>query len=149
MDATLGTGFADAVHDSQRVFRTLLTAMSRPGTVWKLPTQLEAPDSLAGAPAAILLTLADFGTPLWLCPEARTPEAEAYLRFHCGVPLTTRPEQAAFAYFSQATDLTCLRDFSRGSPEYPNVSTTLLLHVEELRSDRGWKISGPGVRDAV
>ncbi|MFO7595397.1 MAG: phosphonate C-P lyase system protein PhnH, partial [Desulfocurvibacter africanus] len=28
-------------------------------------------------------------------------------------------------------------------------STTLLLHVEELRSDRGWKISGPGVRDMV
>lgn len=149
MHANAGSGFLDAVHDSQRAFRALLTAMSRPGTVLELPVLPDAPGGLAGAPAAVLLTLADFDTPLWLCPQARTPEAEAFLRFHCGVPLTGSPQRAALAYFASAASLPGLGEFSRGTPESPHVSTTLLLRVEGLASGRGWTITGPGVRDAL
>src|ERR1700758_946249 len=71
--ATLTPGFADPVHDTQAVFRTLLDALSRPGTVGIVSDVLPALDAagphrptVERAAFAALLTLCDFSTPVWL-----------------------------------------------------------------------------------
>ena len=49
--------------------------------------------------AALLLSLCDVDTPLWLSPEAHG--AAAYLRFHCGAPITFEPAAAGFALVTE------------------------------------------------
>src|SRR5581483_9942590 len=88
-------GFADAPRDAQRVFRLVLDAMARPGRVVEIGLA-QAPEGLSPAAAALLLTLADSDTPVWL--DAASAGAASWLRFHCGCPLTAEPAAARFAY---------------------------------------------------
>ncbi|MBN3858529.1 hypothetical protein G3N59_34585 [Paraburkholderia sp. Ac-20340] len=91
----LAPGFADPVHDTQAVFRTLLNALARPGTIESIDTLLPAADAATDADGtpraglaafAALLSLADYATPIWLAqPDAALAAA---LRFHADAPLT-------------------------------------------------------------
>jgi alpha-D-ribose 1-methylphosphonate 5-triphosphate synthase subunit PhnH len=57
-------GFADPVLDSQSVFRTVMMALARPGTIAELATgQLLPPAPLTPELAAVALTLCDHETP--------------------------------------------------------------------------------------
>ena len=90
--ATLASGFSDPVHDSQRVFRVLLDALSHPGKIVSVASAVpgfDASTAFAGASVplaayAALLTLADYVTPVWQ-PELRV--LGDALRFHTGAPL--------------------------------------------------------------
>ena len=147
MHQRLGPGFSDPVHHSQRTFRAVLEAMSRPGRVLALPALPPAPAPLPPAVAALLLTLADMDTPLWLDPLVDGPTVRAWLRFHCGCPLATRPEHATFGVLSTVgvRELPPLHAFSRGSPEYPDRSATLIIEVDALIQGQGLRLTGPGV----
>src|SRR3546814_8636166 len=59
-------GLADPVHDSQRLFRGLLTALAHPGRAVTLSGAPEGPLPLDPATTAAALTLLDGETPLWL-----------------------------------------------------------------------------------
>lgn len=142
---TPAPGFADPVHGAQGVFRALLEAMARPGTIRLLPAAPGAVPGLNPAAAAALLTLADLDTPLWLDPAADTPQARAWLRFSCNAPLTDDPARAAFAVVGDGLRLPDLTAFNPGSPEYPDRSATLVLAVAGLAPDRGWTLRGPGI----
>ena len=106
--STLTPGFTDTVHDSQRVFRSLLEALSRPGTIQSLDagmpgyavSQVSSEEGVPLAAFAALLALADFSTPVHLPPECRAL-ADA-VRFHTGAPLTHDHAQAVFAYLHDA-----------------------------------------------
>ena len=76
--STLAPGFADPVHDTQAVFRTLLDALSRPGTVGVVENVLPAAQATGThrsradlAALAALLTLCDYSTPVWLAQPRR------------------------------------------------------------------------------
>lgn len=145
---TPALGFADPVHGAQGVFRALLEAMARPGTIRPLPAAPGAVPGLNPAAAAALLTLADLDTPLWLDPAADTPQARAWLRFSCNAPLTDDPARAAFAVVGDGLRLPDLTAFNPGSPEYPDRSATLVLAVAGLDPGRGWTLRGPGIPGA-
>lgn len=136
--------FSDPVFDSQRVFRQILDAMAQPGH----------PQQLSGAPQvgvlnpatiAIALTLLDFETTLWLEPALTDEQARDYLRFHCNCPITAKPQQADFAIISKPADMPTLQEFKLGNDEYPDRSSTLIIQVDSISSDRGIQLSGPGI----
>ncbi|QCP54035.1 phosphonate C-P lyase system protein PhnH [Trinickia violacea] len=145
--SSLTPGFADPVHDTQAVFRTLLDALARPGTIGSVAAAL--PESAANQPDAgraafaTLLALADDTTPIWLA----TPDATlgATLRFHTGATLTDTPSRAAFAYVHDAQALPPLGAFSLGEPETPEQAATLLIRVDALTGGTPITLSGPGI----
>jgi alpha-D-ribose 1-methylphosphonate 5-triphosphate synthase subunit PhnH len=140
MSAPLTPGFAEPVLEAQRCFRAVLEAMARPGRVQVVPALPEAPAPLAPAAAAVLLTLADADTPIWLdAGEA----AAAWLRFHAGCPITAHPAEAAFLLAGAKPP--ALRDLALGTEEEPHRSATLVLQVAELAEDAGWRLTGPGI----
>ena len=133
-------GFADPVLDAQRCFRAVLEAMSRPGRVQRVPALPEVPPGLAPAAAAVLLTLVDADTPLCL---AAGEAAAAWVRFHAGARLVPVAE-AAFVLDPAAS----LASLPAGSEEEPERGATLLLAVAGLAEGSGWRLTGPGIRDA-
>jgi alpha-D-ribose 1-methylphosphonate 5-triphosphate synthase subunit PhnH len=142
----LTPGFADPVHDTQAVFRTLLDALSRPGTVGVIENVLpEVRATRADLAAfAALLALCDYATPVWLAqPDTALGSS---LRFHTGAPLVDEPAQAAFAYLHDAGTLPPLQSFALGAAESPEQSVTLLIGVEALTGGAPIVLSGPGIQ---
>ncbi|WP_431269445.1 phosphonate C-P lyase system protein PhnH [Dankookia sp. P2] len=143
MTATLSAGFADPVLDAQACFRAVLDAMSRPGRVHRLPGLPELPAPLGRAAAAVLLTLADADTPVWLDAGVA---AGAWLRFHAGAPIVATPAEAAFLLASGPPP--ALRDLAQGTEEEPHRSATLIIQVAGLEEGAGWRLTGPGIERA-
>ncbi|MDO9707837.1 phosphonate C-P lyase system protein PhnH [Paracraurococcus lichenis] len=133
-------GFADPVLDAQRCFRAVLEAMARPGRVQRVAGLPEAPAPLGTAAAAVLLTLADADTPVWLDAGS---EAEAWLRFHAGCPVVASAAESAFALACGTPP--ALRDLAQGTEEEPHRSATLILQVAALEEGEGWRLTGPGI----
>ena len=69
-------GYGDPVDASQRVFRGLLDALSRPGTIVRLTPPPDFPTPLVPAAAAIGLSLLDCG---------RSEEHTSELQSHSGI----------------------------------------------------------------
>lgn len=141
--------FGDAVRDSQSVFRLAMDAMAAPGKIQSLSDRFAAPEPLHAPAAALLLTLCDFETRLWLDPPlARAVAVVEFLRFHTGARIVASPADADFAVVADAPGMPELAAFPQGAPDYPDRSATLVVQVETL-SAAGWKLEGPGIRDAV
>jgi alpha-D-ribose 1-methylphosphonate 5-triphosphate synthase subunit PhnH len=137
--------FRDAVCESQVVFRLAMRALASPGQIARLDTPLAPPAPLFAPAAALLLTLCDFETPVWLDPVlADSGEVAASLRFHTGARLVTSPADAAFAVIADPARMPALSAFAQGTPDYPDRSTTLILQVETLGA-AGWTLEGPGI----
>ncbi len=132
-------GFADPVLDSQAVFRAVLDALSRPGTVHSVRAPAEPPFPLQRATAAVLLTLADAETPLWLCPAAAA--AHDWITFHCGVPRAAM----AGAALGLALAPMALDGFHAGVDDQPELGATVILQIEALGQGRALALSGPGL----
>ncbi|MEO8715073.1 MAG: phosphonate C-P lyase system protein PhnH [Acetobacteraceae bacterium] len=135
-------GFADPVAESQHCFRAVLDAMARPGTIHEVGF-LDPPPPLCPAAAAVLLTLADHETPLWLDPTAET--VRDWIAFHAGAGFVGR-ETAAFVLARELPPLDSLR---QGSDEAPEDSTTVILQVSRLGAGARFRLSGPGLRVSI
>ncbi len=137
-------GFADPVHDSQRMFRHVLEAFTHPGRIVTVATTPSSPPALCAAAAALLLTLADSDTPLWLAPAFGQAGVRDFVRFHTGAPLVEDRAGAVFALLRH--DQPGLFDeFAIGTDVYPDRSATLVIEVPALGAGpaRTWR--GPGI----
>jgi len=150
--AAAGGGFADPVMDGQSVFRTAMMALAEPGIIRPIEATalaaLQPPAPLLPASAAFLLALADFETPVWLDAMLDTPEVTDYLRFHAGCPLVAERSAATFAVIADAAALTGFESFALGSLDYPDRSTTVVVQVDNLCAEPGWRLAGPGIQDS-
>ena len=141
----------DPVFGAQATFRGVLDAMSRPGTICRLP----AADPTAPLPAtrfalAVLQTLLDHEVGFAVVApqnDAIAESAAAYLRETTGsrvVPIAAADYVLALGPLP--ADLpTALK---RGTPAYPDESATLLCLVPSFdtdASDSSVTLSGPGV----
>jgi alpha-D-ribose 1-methylphosphonate 5-triphosphate synthase subunit PhnH len=147
--AALTGGFPDAVFDSQSIFKMLMDCMSRPGSRQTVGPDVAPPAPLNIATGAILLTLCDTDTPVWLSAPLAKSVAASWLAFHAGAPATPEKAEARFALIEQGSGLSSLALFSQGTQEYPDRSTTVLLEVGSLDDGRDMVLSGPGIRDSA
>ncbi len=131
-------GFPDPVQDSQACFRAVLDAMARPGQVHTV-TALDPPPMLDAATAAVLLTLADADTPIWLDQAAMA--ARDWITFHCGAPIAA----ATAATLALALEPVRLDAFPAGTDDAPELSATIILQVAALGRGAAFELSGPGL----
>ena len=146
----LPTGFADKVLSAQSVFRSLMDAMSRPGTIHRIVAESGAPTGMMPGTAAVALTLFDQDAPIWL--DGRMAEADGvlqWLRFHTGAPIVADSSVCDFALIGDGESLPPLSRFSFGSEEYPDRSTTLIVQVTSLTQGPAFELRGPGIDGAA
>ncbi|MDR3513583.1 MAG: phosphonate C-P lyase system protein PhnH [Caulobacteraceae bacterium] len=144
--ADVAAAFIDPTRESQAVFRKVMDAVARPGTIQDLAFAPDAPQGLDRAAGAVALTLFDFETPVWLDPALRGGTAEGWMRFHCGCPLTDDPVKAAFALITDALAAPELAAFNQGDAKYPDRSTTLVVQLPALDGGPRVTLTGPGIR---
>lgn len=142
-------GFSRPVFESQSTFRAVLQAMANPGRTVPVPVTAQGPQGWSGSMAALVLTLCDMDTSIWLDPTAASPEALRFVRFHCGSPQASAPHEAAFAVVLEPKDMPALRAFTPGTAEFPERSSTVLLWSANLgqagSGARASNIQGPGI----
>jgi alpha-D-ribose 1-methylphosphonate 5-triphosphate synthase subunit PhnH len=143
MSATITLpGFSEPVGDAQATFRAVLDAMARPGKLHRAGESLTPPAPLDRATAAVLLTLVDNETPLWL--DAGAMATQDWLAFHCGAVITDKTGEAEFGLALAIPDFAL---FSAGTHETPESSATLVLQIEALGSGKSYRLMGPGLRE--
>lgn len=135
---------AALVSENQATFRALMDCMARPGEIKTLGC-VDAPPPLMAGTAAIVRSLADYETPVWLDASLAEPAVAAWIRFQTGAPVVTDPRQAAFAFVGSGAVLPDFATFSSGSEDYPDRSTTLVVQVERF-SGATLSLTGPGIR---
>jgi alpha-D-ribose 1-methylphosphonate 5-triphosphate synthase subunit PhnH len=148
--AELPAGFADKVLSAQAVFRTVMDAMARPGSVQRVAAASGTPAAMMRGTAAIALTLFDHDTPVWLDPLlSGTSDVAKWLRFHTGAPVISDSSIASFAVVGDARALPALDRFAFGTSEYPDRSTTVILQVESLTQGSAFELRGAGIDGAA
>lgn len=139
-------GFSDLALQSQAAFRALLDAMAHPGRVLAAPEPVDAPAPLSATAAMVALTLCDNETSLWIdAPLADSREVRQFLAFHTGAPITTDRAKARFALVSDPAALDHFDGFPFGLDTYPDRSTTVIFQVDDLRTESGVTLTGPGI----
>jgi alpha-D-ribose 1-methylphosphonate 5-triphosphate synthase subunit PhnH len=141
MSTGLDAGFVDPVRDAQSCFRAVLDAMAHPGRIARV-TGVTPPSPLGDAAGAVLLTLVDHETPLWLDPDAE--RARQWIEFHCGAPIVADPTACGFAL---AMTLPELDRLPTGTHESPETSATVICQVEAFDTGATFRLKGPGLRE--
>jgi len=145
LHVTANTPEFDPAYASQAAFRALMDCMARPGEIRQLKG-VEAPAPFAPAAAALIKSLADYETPLWLDPVfTAAPKVADWIRFHTGAPVVRDPGQAAFALIADARSMPPLAQFAQGTPEYPDRSTTLIAQIDGF-AGMTLILRGPGIK---
>lgn len=140
-----GIGFADPVFGAQAAFRAMLTALSEPGTIQDLGGRSHVPAGIEPATATLLLTLADYETPVFLPLALQEGDAAAWLRFHCGAPLADAA-QATFAVLECRAGIALrLSELPVGNELFPDQSATAILQVAALEGGTPLDLDGPGI----
>ncbi len=143
--AAIVGGLVDPAQDGARIFRTALDAMARPGERRRVE-DVQAPEGLDPAAAALLLALADAETPVWLPERFRAGPVEAWLRFHTNAP-AAGVDAAEFA-LGNWSELSPLAAWPMGTPDYPDRSATLIVLLPALEGGAELRLSGPGIAGA-
>lgn len=132
--------------ESQSAFRAIMDATASPGTI-KTLDGVDAPAPLMPATAALVASLADFETPLWLDTTFnRDPAIVEWIRFKTGAPFTASPGEAVFALVADARALPDFTVFAQGTEEYPDRSTTVIAQIERF-SGYAFTLDGPGLKE--
>ncbi|WP_224825186.1 phosphonate C-P lyase system protein PhnH [Cognatishimia sp. MH4019] len=139
----LSGGFTDPAVQSAHAFRSVMEAMARPGTLHAVSGAVP-PAPLSAAAGAILLTLCDTDTPVFLAGAADCDAVRSWLAFHTGAPLAG-PSHCMFA-LGTWDGLAPLSAYPIGTAEYPDRSATLIVELPEL-STAGSVLTGPGIKD--
>lgn len=142
--SALEGGLKDPARDGAVVFRALMMAMARPGSIHQMEHGA-APAPMGRAAAALILTLCDPETGIYLAASHDCPEIRDWITFHTGAPIVA----AGVADFALGLwdDLMPMAQFPIGHPEYPDRSTTLI--VDGPFAGASAVLRGPGIKDTT
>lgn len=138
-------GFATPAIDAAHAFRAAMQAMARPGTRHDV-TGATPPGGISAAAGALLLTLCDPETGIYLAADIDSKPLREWIAFHTGAPIVSAV-QADFALGGWSA-LMPLSQFPIGTSEYPDRSATLIVEIEDLQGE-GAILSGPGIQDVT
>jgi len=139
-------GFTDAVHEAQQIFRAVLEALARPTMPQRVRSGILPPAPLGALTGAVLLTMCDEQTPVWLDPALRrADEVTAWLRFHTAAPLVDDAGAALFCVASCPTAMPELDELAQGTDEDPHRSATVIVDAAGARPSGRFIATGPGV----
>jgi alpha-D-ribose 1-methylphosphonate 5-triphosphate synthase subunit PhnH len=153
-------GFDDPVKDSQRCFRTVLNAVSQPGSVGHLDEIPlgHAPKGWTEAAWALAMTLLDWDTLVWLSPSLATAAAYASLQFHASCPITLNSGEADFVFVGNPNEQPDWSSLRHGEAEFPDLSATVILQIPGMGEESSvpmvalnvagsstWELQGPGI----
>lgn len=137
-------GLHDPVFGSQIAFRSILRAMSTPGTCVTVPNDLGgAPDGLCPATSAIILTLCDYETPVFFAHPING--ISDWVRFYTGAPCVLDPLDAKFALLDGASSEHSFAEFHQGDDRYPDQSATLIIECVSFSGGPRIRLTGPGI----
>ncbi|MBU2699508.1 alpha-D-ribose 1-methylphosphonate 5-triphosphate synthase subunit PhnH [Sporomusaceae bacterium BoRhaA] len=139
----------DKVFDTQRIYRLVLDAMARPGTVNSLSEfKLQPPAGLNQAAAAVALTLFDSETCFSVLPSDQA--ISDYLRFNTGAAVGSVSD-AEFVLVNGREEAPEIHEMCCGTLISPEKGATLLMMVDSLvATAHGSKLvlRGPGIKDS-
>jgi len=139
-------GFSNPVDDAQRVFRAALEALARPTLAQQVEAAVMPPAPLGAMVGALVLTLCDEHTPVWLDASLRrADEVEAWVRFHTGARIVDDPADAVFCVVSSPSATPELGSLRQGTDEEPQLSATVIIDAADARSTGSFVVTGPGV----
>jgi alpha-D-ribose 1-methylphosphonate 5-triphosphate synthase subunit PhnH len=138
----IAPAFTDPVRQAQSSFRGILAAMAEPGTIHDVGAGIHPPSGFHAATTAVLLTLADRDTRVWIDPTLGN-DASAYLRFHTGAPTADSRETSQLA--AVGGRYTGFDAFNAGSDSFPDASTTVVVQCASLIGGAPIALSGPGI----
>ncbi|MFA6264909.1 MAG: phosphonate C-P lyase system protein PhnH [Pseudolabrys sp.] len=145
LDSTVDIVDMAPAYASQSAFRALMECIARPGEIRTLDV-VDAPAPFAPATAALIRSLADYESSLWLDPAfAAAPQVAGWIRFHTGAPVVREPGDAAFALIADGRALPDFARFAQGTSEYPDRSTTLIIQIDGFTGET-MTLRGPGVK---
>ncbi|WP_417516105.1 phosphonate C-P lyase system protein PhnH [Minwuia sp.] len=146
--AVLEGGFTEPVFEAQSAFRAIMRAMSEPGSVQPLMAGLRPPAPLSPVMAAVVCTLCDVDTPIWLDPAlAAAADALDWIGFHTGAQPADDMAAARFALIADAAKMPPMSGFAIGTDAYPDRSATLVIGCAGFAAEPVHALSGPGIRD--
>lgn len=138
-------GFVDAIAGAQQTFRAALDALARPTRPVALRTLATAPGALTATAGALILTLCDDSTPVWLDAVLREDaDVVGWIAFHTGAPIVDEPARAAFAIVADSAAIPPLAGFGLGTDEAPHIATTLIVGAREDATTVAVVADGPG-----
>lgn len=143
--SSFGGGFAAPAIEASHAFRAAMQAMARPGTRYEMTGALP-PGGISAAAGALLLTLCDPETGIYLAGDVDSSALRDWIAFHTGAPIVPA-ERADFALGHWAA-LMPLSQFPIGSPEYPDRSATLIVETADLEAENV-TLTGPGIKDVT
>lgn len=149
VQSTLSGGFAEASVDAARSFRAALKALSRPGLLVPLRADLMPPRPMSAEVAALLLTLTDSDTPVWLAPALDNSALRQWIAFHTGSPVVADPARAMFAVARKDDAHSYIASLDLGTAEYPDRAATLILELPELGTGPMLALTGPGIESEI
>ena len=145
MQQHLVKGFSDPVQQAQQVFRQTLNAFSEPGTQQSVTAEAVFP-GLYPSTTALLLTLLDQDTTVWLPEALNQPALVQNLTFHCGCPVVADQAQAQFVVYDLDDFMRAsVHDFAMGSDRYPDLSTTVIVQLPAAAEPVASVWRGPGI----
>lgn len=138
--------FAPRTLASQSLFRVVLDAMARPGTLGSLPEPPHGvPAPLDPVTAAIVTCLFDHDTQIWLGDGIACIDVYEYLKLHCSCPVIKSGLTADFAVLNATEGVPGLAQFNPGADAYPDRSSTLIIQVPDIDTGPSITLTGPGV----
>lgn len=139
-------GFVNPVRDAQLVFRAVLEALARPTMPQRVDVGTHPPAPLGATAGAVILSLCDEQTPVWLDPALRAvPEVGAWIAFHTGARIVDRAADALFVISSSPSAAPRLTELAQGTDEEPHRSATLIIDACGAPGTGTLTATGPGI----
>lgn len=136
----------ELIKPSQNVYRDLLMAMSRPGTVRKLMPEISL--IWGSGLMAATATLIDQEVSFHVVEDESLARSISHTTHGRVLPA----EQADFILMPAGTSKGLIKRVRRGRAEYPDQGATLIYQVELLkegRSDSYLQLTGPGIKETA